>query len=276
MAPQGLPREGSARMTSGGTRQPDGNAAIVVALMVALWVVSLFKRDASIVDPWWSIGFLLITGHTIIRTGLTPAKSLLLVLVAVWAVRLWLHLLIRSVGSPEDPRYAAFRARYGPDRYGWISLFQVFLLQAVLALVISAPLQVAAAAQAPDPVRAIHLLGALIFAAGFLLEAVADRQLQAFRDDPARRGQVLDTGLWGRCRHPNYFGEALLWWGFWLFAVFQPLGWATALSAALMTFLLVRVSGVTLLDAHLRASRPGYAAYMDRTPAFLPLGPKRG
>jgi steroid 5-alpha reductase family enzyme len=127
------------------------NAALVLALMSALWVVSVLRRDASVVDPWWSISFLLVTAHTAARTGLTPGKTLLLALVAAWALRLWLHLLVRSVGHGEDPRYAAFRQRFGPERYWWISFFQVFLLQGALALLISAPLQLASAAGSPDP-----------------------------------------------------------------------------------------------------------------------------
>ena len=244
------------------------NAILVAALMSALWVVSVIRRDASIVDPWWSIAFLVVTTNTVLATGFTPAKVLLLAMVAVWAIRLWLHLLLRSRGRPEDPRYAAFRQRYGPDRYWWVSFFQVFMLQGVLALIISSPLQLAASAAPPDPVGAATVLGLLVFLAGFGIEAVADYQLQRFRSERTG-GRVLDTGLWGRSRHPNYFGEALLWWGFWLCAVDEPYGWLTVYAPALMTFLLVRVSGVALLDAHL-ADRPGYADYMKRTPGFVP------
>lgn len=246
------------------------NVALVFGLMTALWVVSVRLRDASIVDPWWSIAFLLVTGHSALRTGVTPAKLLLLFVVGTWSLRLWLHLLLRSRGKPEDPRYSSFRRRYGPDRYWWVSFFQVFLLQGCLVLLISAPLQLAAAAAPPGPIGAIDLAGLLIFAVGFVFEAVADWQLQSFRRDAANRGKVLDTGLWHWSRHPNYFGEAVLWWGFWLLALGQPLGWATALAPALMTFLLLRVSGVTMLDAHLKSSKPGYEDYLRRTSAFVP------
>lgn len=250
------------------------NAALIFGLMTVLWAVSVSLRDASIVDPWWSIAFLLVTVHTALRTGLTPAKALLLFVVVTWALRLWLHLLLRSRGKPEDPRYASFRQRYGPRRYWWVSFFQVFLLQGCLALLISAPLQLAAAAAPPHAIAATDVAGLVVFTIGFLFEAVADWQLQSFRRDPASRGKVLDTGLWRFSRHPNYFGEALLWWGFWLFAWGQPLGWATAPAPALMTFLLLRVSGVTLLDAHLKRSRPGYEDYVRRTSAFVPRPPK--
>lgn len=256
-----------------------GNAALVLALMTVLWIVSVRLRDASLVDPWWSMAFLLVAASTVLQTGLTPGKALLLAAVAAWALRLWLHLLLRSLGKPEDPRYAAFRAKYGPERYWWFSFFQVFLLQGVLVVVISAPLQLAGASAAPDPVSITDLLGLALFAAGFGIEAVADAQLSRFRKaraagGPDAPGPVLDTGLWRTSRHPNYFGEALLWWGFWLFALDAPWGWATVFAPALMTFLLVKVSGVAMLDAHLAAKRPEYAEYMRRTSGFVPL-PRR-
>jgi steroid 5-alpha reductase family enzyme len=250
------------------------NGALALGLMVTLWVVSIVRRDASLVDPWWSIGFLLIATHSAWVTGITPAKALLLGAVSLWAVRLWWHLLSRSLGKPEDPRYAAFRSSYGPERYWWISFFQVFVLQAVLLWIISAPLQIAEAAFAPGAIGPIDIAGAVLFLVGFVFEVVADRQLQRFRDDPESRGKVLDHGLWRLSRHPNYFGEAVLWWGFGLFALGQPWGWVGLLGPALMTFLLVRVSGVTMLDAHLLKTKPGYAEYVRRTPAFVPSGPR--
>jgi len=250
------------------------NAALVLGLMIALWVISLVRCDASIVDPWWSMAFLLITAHTARSTGLTPAKTLLLLMVAAWAIRLWLHLLFRSRGKPEDPRYAAFRQRYGPARYWWISFFQVFILQGCLVVLISAPLQLAAAAHPPDRIRLTDIAGLSVFIVGLVAEIVADAQLQAFRNDPARRGQVLGTGLWRLSRHPNYFGEAVLWWGLWLFAVRQPYGWASIVAPLVMTFLLVKVSGVPMLDAHLGATKPGYSDYIRRTSAFIPRPPQ--
>ena len=245
------------------------NAALVAGLMTVLWMLSVARRDASIVDPWWSMAFLVVTSHTVASTGLTPAKELLLVMVAIWAIRLWLHLLLRNRGKPEDPRYSAFRQRYGPARYWWISLFQVFLLQAGLVVLISAPLQLAASARPPDPIGTTSLAGLLLFSIGFAIEAVADHQLQAFRNDTSHRGQVLAVGLWRFSRHPNYFGEALLWWGFGLFALGQPYGWICLLGPLAMTVLLVKVSGVAMLDAHLAATKPAYRDYIRRTSAFV-------
>lgn len=248
---------------------------LVMALVSVLWLVSVVRRDVSIIDPWWSIAFLLVTAHSALATGLGLAKVALLALVALWAIRLWLHLLVRSRGKGEDPRYAAFRARYGAERYWWLSFFQVFLLQGCLAFVISAPLQVSASAPAADSVSLADWLGLALFAVGFGFEAVGDAQLLAFQRDPAMRGRVLDRGLWRYTRHPNYFGECLLGWGFWVCTLDQPYGWATVFAPILMTFLLLKVSGVAMLDAHLSSSKPGYRDYIERTSAFFPRPPRR-
>jgi steroid 5-alpha reductase family enzyme len=248
------------------------NGVAVLALLAVLWIASVIKKDVSIVDPWWSMAFLLITTRTMLATGVSSGQVLVLVLVAAWALRLWLHLLIRSRGKPEDPRYTAFRKHYGSERYWWISFFQVFVLQGVLATMISLPLQVVEAS--PHAIGVTEVLGGALFLVGFIFEWIADRQLQAFRDDPSRRGQVMDSGLWRYSRHPNYFGEALLWWGFWLCSLAVPSGWLTFPAPALMTFLLLRVSGVKLLDKHLSRTKPAYAEYIRRTPAFVPGRPR--
>ena len=247
------------------------NAGIQLLLMVVLWIVSVIRRDASIIDPWWSIGFLLISANTAFMTGLTSGKLVLLTLVGIWAIRLWLHLLIRSIGKPEDVRYTEFRKKYGPDRYWWFSFFQVFLLQGTLVMIVSGPLQVAASADGPDDVSAFDIAGAIVFLVGFVFEAVGDWQLTMFRRDPSKKGQVLDTGLWGLTRHPNYFGDSVIWWGFWICTLDLGLGGlVTIFAPALMTFLLVRVYGVRMLDAQLARTRAGYAEYMKRTPGFFP------
>jgi len=251
-------------------------AGLLTAMMLLLWLVSVWRRNASIVDPFWGTTFVVAGWWYFVRTpGGDPSRKLLLmVLVTVWGLRLSIYLLWRNWGQPEDPRYQAFRRRYGAERYWWVSFFQVFVLQGALSLVASSPLVAAAAAPAPDPLRANDLLGALVFAAGFALEAVADAQLARFRRDPSNRGRALDTGLWRYSRHPNYFGEAVLQWGLWLTALDAPGGAATAVGPALMTWLLLKVSGVVMLERRLTATRPGYADYARRTSAFVPWWPK--
>jgi steroid 5-alpha reductase family enzyme len=251
------------------------NAALVGAMAVALWLASVRLRDVSIVDPFWSLFFLVQTVNTARHGAWTPGKLLLVGCVAAWSLRLFAHLFRRCLGKPEDPRYRAFRERFGPERYWWFSFFQVFLLQGVLAYVIAMPLVVAASAPEPDPIGWLDALGAIVFVVGFLFEALGDAQLDRFRRDPHSRGKVLDTGLFAWTRHPNYFGDALLWWGFGLMALDRPWGAVALAGPALMTFLLVRVSGVSLLDEHLSKTRPGYAEYIRRTSGFVPRRPRR-
>lgn len=250
------------------------NAAIVGALMLVLWVVSVIRVDASIVDPWWSMAFLFVAGRTAVGQPLTPARVLLLGLVVVWAVRLWAFLLVRNAGRGEDPRYRAFRERFGPERYWWVSLFQVFGLQGLLVLIIASPLVVAFAAPGVGPIGPWSVLGAVLVLVGLGFEAVGDWQLARWKASAPERGAVFDRGLWRYTRHPNYFGEAVLWWGFWLSSLPAPEGVATVFAPVLMTYLLLRVSGVSLLEDGMRRTKPAYADYVDRTSAFFPWPPR--
>jgi len=235
------------------------------------WVVCTLRRNAGLVDIFWSL-FLLVAAVCFLRNSAEPTSRALLVLalVSIWAVRLAAHLAVRNWNAPEDHRYQAIRARNQPG-FEWKSLYLVFGLQAVLAFIVSLPLYAAMAS--PAPLNALDWLGALLVVAGILTETVADTQLAAFRDDPASRGQVLDRGLWRYSRHPNYFGEFCVWWGFYLVALSTGAWWAI-FSPLLMSVLLLRVSGVTLLEKDIGERRPAYAAYVARTNAFFP-GPRR-
>jgi steroid 5-alpha reductase family enzyme len=251
------------------------NALWILGLMTALWLYSVWRKDASIVDPWWSMGFWWVYTRTVLDSGLNLTKGALWLWVTLWAWRLALHLGSRSIGKPEDPRYQAFRRRFGAERYWWISFFQVFLLQGALMWVISVPLQLAAVELPSRGLAWNDWAGAILFWVGFVFEAVGDWQLARFRKDPAMKGRVLDTGLWRYTRHPNYFGETVLWWGFWLCSLGAPWGMATVFAPLLMTFLLLRVSGVTLLEKQLKQTRPGYEAYIQSTSAFVPWPPRK-
>jgi len=243
----------------------------LLALGLVAWAVATARRNVGLVDVFWSLFFLLATVVYAAAAPVTPARATLLVpLVALWSLRLSGYLALRNWSAPEDRRYAALRARHEPG-FAWKSLYLVFGLQALLAWLISAPLAAALAARAP--LGALDLLGALVALSGTAWEAIADAQLARFKADPANAGRVMDRGLWALSRHPNYFGEFCVAWGFFLIALGAG-AWWTAFAPALMSLLLLRVSGVTLLESDIAERRPGYRDYVARTNAFFP-GPRR-
>jgi steroid 5-alpha reductase family enzyme len=243
----------------------------IMALALGTWLLSVEKRDVSIVDSVWSLLFLAAAlTYTFTQPEAMPRTTLVLVLVTVWALRLSLHITQRSWGEPEDRRYQAIRARSQPG-FTWKSLYLVFVLQGVLAWIISLPLL--AAATSRQALGWLDALGVALWLIGFLCESIADWQLSRFKSNAANRGRVLDTGLWRYTRHPNYFGEFLVWWGFFLIALSAG-GWWSVLSPMLMSLLLLRVSGVTLLEQDITERRPSYRDYIQRTNAFFP-GPRR-
>lgn len=249
--------------------------ALVGAGAWILWLVSLAREDASIADRFWGLGFVLLAAWYASRGGGWPVRSyLVLGLTAVWGLRLSAHIHLRNRGKPEDPRYARWRSDGGTS-YWWTSLFKVFLLQSLILWIVSMPLLAAQWSAAPAHLTVLDVAGTLLWLVGFTFEVVGDAQLARFRRDPANAGQVLSSGLWRYTRHPNYFGDALIWWGLWAISASVPHGAWTVFSPILMTVLLVRVSGVALLETGLRESRPGYADYMARTSPFIPRPPKR-
>jgi steroid 5-alpha reductase family enzyme len=249
--------------------------AAVVTFMTLVWLASVRIRNASIVDIFWGIGFLL-TGLTYfaLTDGLLGRKVLVLALVAVWSLRLSGYIASRNLGHGEDYRYRTWRER-SPRSFWWISYFQVFLLQGLLLWVISFPLLVAMHSDEPDRLTFVDAIGALLWAIGFLFEAVGDYQLSRFKANPTNKGKVMRSGLWRYTRHPNYFGDATLWWGFFVIAAGVPWGWTTVFAPVLMTVLLLRVSGVALLERTITKRRPEYADYAETTSAFFPWLPKR-
>ncbi|HTN50061.1 MAG TPA: DUF1295 domain-containing protein [Burkholderiaceae bacterium] len=245
-------------------------AGVLVA--VAVWAVSVPARDVSIVDSVW--GFLVLVPALVAAAALPhtgPRTLVVLGFAAAWALRLSAYILRRHRGQPEDRRYQAIRRRNEPF-FEWKSLYLVFGLQALLGWLVAAPLMAAAAS--PAPWNVLDALGLALAACGLVYEAVADAQMARFRADVRNRGQVMDRGLWRFSRHPNYFGECCVWWGLWLVAAAAG-AWWTVLSPLLMTVLLLKVSGVPLLEQDLGHRRAGYAAYVRSTPAFVP-GRRRG
>jgi steroid 5-alpha reductase family enzyme len=243
--------------------------------MLALWLISLRLRDASIVDLWWGAGFAAVAWTAFaLGEGWLGRKLLISGLATLWGLRLAGYLAWRNLGHGEDRRYAAMRSRHGA-RFGRVSLLSVFGLQGLLQWVISMPIQVAQATPGSAQLTGLDVLGAALVVTGLAFEATADWQLARFRADPGRRGRVCDRGLWGWSRHPNYFGDALVWWGLYAIAAATPARRWTIFAPLLMTFLLLRVSGVALLERSLRRRRPEYAEYAARVPAFVPRLPRR-
>ncbi|MFN0109599.1 MAG: DUF1295 domain-containing protein [Blastocatellia bacterium] len=247
---------------------------VVAVALFLLWLLSLKLKDASIVDIFWGLGFALIAVTSFLVTdGFPVRKKLMTMLVVIWGVRLAWHIGSRNLGKGEDFRYQAMRKRHG-ERFTLISLYSVFLLQGVLMWLISLPLQAAQIPAQPDTLTGLDIAGAIVFLVGFFFEVVGDMQLRQFKSNPANKGKLMDSGLWSLTRHPNYFGDALLWWGFYLIACAAG-AWWTVFGPALMTFLLLKVSGVAMLERSLTKTKPEYAAYARRTNAFLPWFPKR-
>lgn len=246
-----------------------GVSLLVVA--VVFWIVSLLRNDVSIVDSLWSLMFLVVAlVYAAMSEAGGPRELLIHVMVAVWALRLSGYITWRNRGEGEDFRYQEIRANNQPG-FRYKSLYIVFIFQAVLAWIISLPL--AAAISGQTDIGFLDYAGIALFAIGLFFEAVGDLQLSRFRREPANKGKVLDTGLWRYSRHPNYFGNFTIWWGLYLIALSAG-GWWTVVSPLLMAFLLLKVSGVALLEKDINERRPQYEQYIRRTNAFFPGLPR--
>lgn len=248
---------------------------VAMILMTAVWAASLPTRDASLVDRFWGLGFVLVAWTCLwvggSQVSSTRVPALTLGMVSLWGIRLSAYITWRNWGHGEDRRYAALRSA-GGDGWAGRSLVTVFWLQAALLWLLAAPLAAAILTPgAPNP--ALLSLGVAAWLLGITFEAGGDWQLARFKSDPANAGRVMDKGFWRYTRHPNYFGDAMCWWGYFFLAASVG-AWWTIFSPALMTFLLMRVSGVTLLERSLTDAKPGYRDYMARTNAFFP-GPRR-
>jgi len=244
---------------------------VLLAAAAVTWAVSVIKRNVTIVDTLWSLLFVIaavVYAGSVATPG--PRAWLVLALVSVWGVRLAGYLAWRNRGHDEDRRYQAIRRRNEPN-FALKSLWLIFGFQAVLAWVISLPLAGAIAGEAP--LGAFDALGIVLWGAGVFFEAAGDWQLARFKRDPANAGRVMDRGLWRYTRHPNYFGDFCVWWGFYLIALSAG-AWWTIVGPLIMSFLLLRFSGVRLLERDIGERRPAYAEYVRRTNAFFP-GPRK-
>jgi steroid 5-alpha reductase family enzyme len=251
-------------------------ALIILGLMTLLWLISLALKDSSIVDPFWGTGFVIANWIYFVLTpdGFPARKWLISVLVTMWGLRLSLYLLWRNWGKGEDFRYQKMRQDAG-KKWPWQSLFQVFILQGILLVVISAPLLAAQFSPTPDRLTILDFAAILVWAIGFFFEAAGDWQMARFKANPANKGKVLDTGVWRYTRHPNYFGDATQWWAYYLLAAAASGGLWTIFSPLIMTTLLLRVSGVALLEKTLVETKPQYREYVEKTSAFVPWFPRK-
>lgn len=249
------------------------NLIVIGIAMFVLWMIATWRRDTSIVDPFWGTGFVIVAWVSwLMNSPVAIRVSLLAGLVTIWGLRLSLFLLWRNWGHGEDRRYGAMRAKHG-SRFWLVSLGTVFLLQGIILCFVALPIQISAMKNLPDKLTWLDAVGIVIWAIGVFFESAGDWQLARFKANPDNAGRVMDRGLWRLTRHPNYFGDFCVWWGLYLIALAGGAGWTIG-SPLLMSVLLMKVSGVTLLETTITDRRPDYAAYKSRTNAFFP-GPPR-
>lgn len=248
-------------------------STVTLAAMLALWLVSLAIKNVAIVDVFWGLGFIVAAAVATICNGPpTVRMQLLLAMTTLWGLRLAIYLLWRNWGKGEDRRYAEMRKYHG-EHFGRVSLVTVFLLQGLLLVWIALPLETAAVVKSAAPLGRLDWVGVLLWFVGMTFETVGDFQMARFQSRPANEGRVMDSGLWRYTRHPNYFGDFCVWWGLYLTAAAGGAA-LTVLSPLTMSFLLLRVSGVALLEQTIGERRPDYAEYRRRTSAFFPWPPR--
>ncbi|MBI9071525.1 MAG: DUF1295 domain-containing protein [Melioribacteraceae bacterium] len=244
-------------------------SALTILIYVTLfYIVAQIKTDNSIIDIGWGIGFILVTSVLFfLADSITNIQLLFILMILVWGVRLSFHILKRSIGKPEDFRYQEFRRNWG-DKYLIKAYYKVFLLQGGFMLFISAPIYVVFNSTVTE-FNILNLLGIVIFIIGFLTESIADLQLNKFKKDESNKGKIITTGLWKYSRHPNYFGEALLWWGIFIYVVSFDYGIAAAISPIFLNYLLVYISGVPMLEKKYEG-REDWETYKSKTSKFIP------
>lgn len=247
---------------------------IILSMMTILWFVSVVIKNVSIVDMFWGFGFVLVNSFYFFSTESTPSKIVLFVLVTIWGLRLSVYLALRNIGKPEDFRYQEFRKKYGPNRYWWLSFFQTFLLQGILMWLISFPLLGLNLYSTSNYLNILDYFAIGIWLIGFIFEAGGDYQLAQFKKVPSNKGKVLSHGFWHYTRHPNYFGDSAVWWGYGLLCISSGAYWYVV-GSVLMTLLIIKVSGVALLEKSLKDKKPDYIKYVNTTSSFLPWFPKK-
>ncbi|MGZ2369642.1 DUF1295 domain-containing protein [Ancylomarina sp. YFZ004] len=248
---------------------------IILVLVSLLWIWSVFIKNVSIVDLFWGFGFVLVNAFYVFMSGEVNARKILILsLVSIWGLRLAIYLAFRNIGKGEDFRYQEFRRNYGPKRYWWFSFFQTFLLQGVLIMIVSLPLLGVNSSTSSGELTILDYLGILVWLIGFTFEAGGDFQLARFKRDVANKGKVLNTGFWKYTRHPNYFGDSAVWCAYAIFSIAAGSYWHI-IGSIVMTLLIIKVSGVALLEKTLNDTKPQYRAYIEKTNSFFPWFPKK-
>jgi len=250
-------------------------ALIILSLVTILWIWSVLIKNVSIVDIFWGVGFVIVNAFYVFMSGeLDPRKILILILVSLWGLRLAIYLAFRNIGKGEDFRYQEFRRNYGPKRYWWLSFFQAFLLQGVLILIVSLPFLGVHSSSNTGELKLLDYIGVGVWLIGFTFEAGGDYQLARFKRDVKNKGKVLSTGFWKYTRHPNYFGDSAVWWAYAIFSIAAGSYWQIV-GSIIMTLLILKISGVSLLEKTLKETKPQYRDYIKKTNSFLPWFPKK-
>lgn len=248
---------------------------LIWVLVTILWLWSVLIKNVSIVDIFWGFGFVFVNAFYIYSLEeINPRNLLLLALVSIWGLRLTIYLAVRNIGKGEDYRYQQFRKDYGEKRYWWFSYFQVFLLQGALILIVSLPLFGVHYSDASGELIWLDYIAILVWLIGFSFEAGGDYQLYKFKKNINNKGKVLNTGFWKYTRHPNYFGDSTVWWSYALFSIAAGSYWQI-IGAIIMTLLIIKVSGVALLEKTLNNTKPKYKEYIENTNSFFPWFPKK-
>jgi steroid 5-alpha reductase family enzyme len=250
-------------------------ALIILVLVTLLWIWSVFIKNVSIVDIFWGLGFVVVNAFYVFMSGeLNARKILILTLVSIWGLRLTIYLAFRNIGKGEDFRYQEFRRNYGPKRYWWFSFFQVFLLQGLLIMIVSLPLLGINSSASSGDLKVLDYIGIVVWFIGFIFEAGGDFQLVRFKRQFENKGKVLNTGFWKYTRHPNYFGDSAVWWAYAIFSIAAGSYWQI-IGSIIMTILIIKISGVSLLEKTLKDTKSQYRDYIQKTNSFFPWLPKK-
>lgn len=246
---------------------------IIFVLVTLLWLWSVAIKNVSIVDIFWGMGFVIVNAFYFYHSEEHTIRQMIVCfLVSLWGTRLSAYLAWRNIGKGEDYRYQEFRQRYGPKRYWWFSYFQVFLLQGALIMIVSLPLL--AINSDYSEMNWLDYVAIIVWLIGFVFEAGGDYQLAKFKRNLDNKGKVLNTGFWKYTRHPNYFGDATVWVSYALFCIASGSYWPV-IGTIIMVLLILKVSGVVLLEETLKTSKPQYREYMEKTSSFIPRPPKK-